>query len=117
MPRKLIRWVSASCFVLALSACGPAETQEQTPSTVDEVEQSIGSTPSCTSSTTVVGFIQSKTDWAAACGNCATVAGGGFGLPGTYYERCCQQPRSGDGPTTCGSWKLIKPVCSACSPL
>ncbi|MFP2905719.1 hypothetical protein ACLESD_11810 [Pyxidicoccus sp. 3LFB2] len=121
MHRKMIRWVSASFLALALAACGPAEEpQDETPvavETVAEVEQGIGDSPMCSSSSTVEGFLQSKTDWAAACGKCATVAGGGFGLPGQYYERCCQRSRSGDGPTTCGSWKYIKPVCSTCSPL
>jgi hypothetical protein len=117
MHRKMIRWVAATCFTLALTACGPAEPQEETPAAVEEVEQSIGDSPMCASSSTIEGFLQSKTDWAAACGRCATVAGGGFGLPGQYYERCCQRSRSGDGPTTCGSWKYIKPVCGACDPL
>ena len=115
MHRKMIRWVAASCFALSLSACGPAEPQEETAPMVEEVEQGIGSTPLCISTSTVQGYIDSKTVWASACGTCATYAGGGFGLPGSYYERCCQRDLI-EGGTTCGAWKYIKPVCSTCSP-
>lgn len=121
MNRKMLLQVAVSCFALALAACGgpeePRAEVTEAAAPIAEVEQGIGDTPLCPSSSTVEGFIQGKTEWAAACGTCAQYAGGGFGLPGNYYERCCQRPRYEGGTTTCGSWKLIKPVCSACGPL
>ena len=110
--RSMIRaLVLMSLSVGILSACGPAaEMDEAPPSIVDaQVEQEIGSTPNCQ----LGSSLQSQITWAAACKACTEVGGDGswtngtWGRPGSLYQRCCTG-------STCGAWKLIRPVCESC---
>lgn len=113
MHRKMMRWVAASCFALALAACGPAEVQDETPAPVTEAEQGIGATPNCPSDMYYEGYIESKTEWAATCGGC--LVSKTPGRKGTEYQRCCRRDRAGDYAPTCYSWVLIQNVCSTCA--
>lgn len=112
MNRMMMRWVAASCFALALAACGPSELPEEAPAPVTQVEQGIGDSPLCASDMYYEGYLESKTEWAAACGGCTVSRQPG--LKGMYYERCCRRDRAGDYAPTCGSWTFIKYVCASC---
>lgn len=109
-----MRILIVACLSLVAAACGQGEFQDEgSPSEpMAQVEQDIGSTPLCPSTQTTTGTIHGKTEWAATCGGC-TVSGS-VGRKGTYYERCCITDNI-EGGVTCGSWKLIKYVCSACA--
>ena len=112
MNRMMMRWMAASCFALALAACGPSEVQDEAPVPMTQVEQGIGETPLCMSDMYYEGYIQSKTEWAATCGGCTVSRVPG--RKGTEYQRCCRQDRAGDYAPTCGNWQLIKTVCATC---
>ncbi|CAM3202962.1 hypothetical protein G4177_27305 [Corallococcus sp. ZKHCc1 1396] len=110
--RNMIRvLVLMSVSVGILSACGPAEDVDVTPPAIvdAQVEQEIGDTPHCQ----IGGSIQSQIIWADACKACTEVGGdgswprGAYGRPGSLHQRCCYG-------TTCGAWKLIRPVCETC---
>lgn len=113
MHRKMMRWVAASCFALALAACGPAEVPAEAPAPETQVEQGIGATPLCQSDMYYVGYIESKTELAATCGGC--LVSRQPGRKATEYQRCCRQDRAGDYAPQCGSWQLIQSTCSSCA--
>lgn len=110
--RNMIRSVVLVSFSLfAVTACGPAsELDEARPAgEATQVEQEIGVTPLCTSD----GYLQEQVTWKATCGACSEVGGDGswnngdYGRSGSLYQRCCNG-------STCGAWKLIRPVCTTC---
>ena len=113
MHRKMMRWVAASCFALALAACGPSEVQDEAPAPVTQVEQGIGMMPSCGSDMYYVGYLETKTEAATTCGGCTVNRQ--TGRKSSEYARCCRQDRAGDYAPTCGSWQLIQTTCSACA--
>jgi hypothetical protein len=111
--RNMIRVLALlSLSVSALSACGPATEDTLSPPAGEaaRVEQEIGSSPSCP----IGGYRQDSVTWGATCKACSEVGGdgtwtnGAYGRPGTLYQRCCDQNGA------CGSWKLIRPVCTQC---
>lgn len=111
--RSMIRvLVLMSVSVGLLSACGPSEDLgDAPPAIVDtQVEQGIGQIPDCAPG----GYLQERIVWSATCkASCSEVGGDGswpngtYGRPGSLSVRCCTG-------STCGSWKLIRPVCEAC---
>jgi hypothetical protein len=112
MHRKMMRWVAASCFALALAACGPSEVQDEASAPVSQVEQGIGDTPLCQSDMYYEGYIESKTELAASCGGC--LVSRVTGRKAADYQRCCRRDRAGDYAPTCGSWQLIRSYCVTC---
>jgi hypothetical protein len=113
MQRKMSVLIAA-CLSLVVVACGQGESQQEvmTSEPMAQVEQDIGTTPYCPSSSTTTGYIEGNTVWSATCGGCTY--SGAVGRKGSYYERCCIRDNVNGG-VTCGSWKLIKSVCSSCA--
>ncbi|MCY1045664.1 hypothetical protein OV208_30390 [Corallococcus sp. bb12-1] len=111
--RNMIRaLVLMSVTVGILSACGPASEVDEAPAAISvdtQVEQEIGDTPNCG----MDGQLQGQIIWGATCKACTEVGGdgswprGAYGRPGNLHQRCCYG-------TTCGAWKLIRPVCESC---
>ncbi|MGE6759433.1 hypothetical protein ACQKGO_15535 [Corallococcus interemptor] len=109
--RNMIRALVLTTFSVGLlSACGPASEQEAAPADeTAQVEQGIGKTPSCA----VGEYVADRYVWSSTCAACREVGGdgswpaGAYGRGGTLYQTCC-------GDNGCGSWQVIRPVCTSC---
>ncbi|MFP2901730.1 hypothetical protein [Corallococcus sp. 4LFB] len=110
--RSMIRALVLTTFSVGLlSACGSASEVDEAPSAGEaaQVEQGIGSTPSCA----VGSYLAEKIVWKTTCSACSEVGGDGswnngdYGRGGSLYQTCC-------GDNGCGAWKLIRPVCTRC---
>ncbi|MBN8231796.1 hypothetical protein JYK02_30220 [Corallococcus macrosporus] len=110
--RNMIRALVLTTFSVGfLSACGPASEQDasQPAGEASQVEQGIGKTPRCA----VGEYVADQVIWSSTCAACSEVGGDGswtngtYGRGGTLYQTCC-------GDNGCGSWQVIRPVCTHC---